>query len=111
MLLALENLKPEIKMEDVDLFFFPIVQPKHCYVLCLNMKQQHIEVLDDTLDKLDIDDKYGEMPYSLRDMFVDYLTEVSLDNESNTFYTPNLKRLAMNWRESKNEHDYGLWSM
>ncbi|CAH9052453.1 unnamed protein product [Cuscuta europaea] len=33
MLLALENVKPEIKMEDVDLFFFPICNP-NTVMLC-----------------------------------------------------------------------------
>ncbi|CAH9084221.1 unnamed protein product, partial [Cuscuta europaea] len=111
MVLALETVKPDVKMEDIDLFFFPIVQPKHCYVVCFHMKKQIVEVLDNIVDQMHFDEKYGEMPYILIDMFVDYLSKVGLDNDSNTFFTSNLKRLTMNWREAKNVHDYGLWSM
>ncbi|CAH9100069.1 unnamed protein product [Cuscuta europaea] len=75
------------------------------------MKKQIVEVLDNVVDQMRLDEKYGEMSYTLRDMFVDYFTEVGLDNDSNTFYKPNLKRLTMNWREANNVHDYGLWSM
>ncbi|CAH9116779.1 unnamed protein product [Cuscuta europaea] len=57
-LLALETVKPDIKMEDVDLFYFPIVQPQHCYVVCLNMKTRTVEVLDNVVDKIRFDEKY-----------------------------------------------------
>ncbi|CAH9101104.1 unnamed protein product [Cuscuta europaea] len=41
--LALESVKPDVQMKDVDLFFFPIVQPEHCYVVVFNMKNSKLK--------------------------------------------------------------------
>ncbi|CAH9089651.1 unnamed protein product, partial [Cuscuta epithymum] len=79
--------------------------------MCFNMQNQHVEILDSSSLQIDFEHKYSETPLVLRDMFVQFLSERGLDNNGKVFREPSINCLQMAWRELKNEHNNGLWSM
>ncbi|CAH9073250.1 unnamed protein product, partial [Cuscuta europaea] len=58
---GLEAIKVHTALSKVDLFFFPIMQVHHCYVLCLNTKLKRVDIIDSSSARARNIDKYGEM--------------------------------------------------
>ncbi|VFQ82836.1 unnamed protein product, partial [Cuscuta campestris] len=62
-----------------DMIFFPIMQLKWCYCVCVNIKANKVEVLDLSSSSAKADDKYEGMPASVVDMYVKFLSNQGLE--------------------------------
>ncbi|CAH9105280.1 unnamed protein product [Cuscuta epithymum] len=62
---GLEAIKEHTALSKVDLFFFPIMQVHHCYVICLNTKLKRVDIIDSSSASVRKFDKYGEMPQNV----------------------------------------------
>ncbi|CAH9069744.1 unnamed protein product, partial [Cuscuta epithymum] len=91
---GLAGLPADIDLENVELFFFPIMQPRHCYVICFNVMNQQMEILDASKSTLNVAQKYGEMPNIMRDLFVQYMTVVGFGNKVKGLKTAKVKKVA-----------------
>ncbi|CAH9092590.1 unnamed protein product [Cuscuta europaea] len=92
---ALAGFPDNISIEHVELFFFPIMQPRHCYVICFNRINQQWENLDASTSTLKVADKYSEMPSIL----VKGLKKAKA------------KKVVMNWRHENNEYECNVLTM
>ncbi|KAL3617425.1 hypothetical protein CASFOL_037746 [Castilleja foliolosa] len=114
-----DNLKSEIDpanvvdLEKIDLFFFPIIQSDHFYVICMNMKWKRVEIIDnsDALDKHPIEAKYQHVPATLVDSFLKFLVSNGLKHKAAAWKNINYIRLAMPWRDDTNKFDCGVFVM
>ncbi|CAH9114117.1 unnamed protein product [Cuscuta epithymum] len=91
---------------------FPIVQPRHCYLICCDMKSSSVDIIDSAGDRVSIDNKYGKMPLIVRDMLVTFMKECGLENKTTrAMAKAKPKRLNMDWREAKSVFNYGIYTM
>ncbi|CAH9062584.1 unnamed protein product, partial [Cuscuta europaea] len=45
---GLDVVRQDVDLDKIDLFFFPIMQMRHCYVICVNLKRKRIDILDNS---------------------------------------------------------------
>ncbi|KAL3622606.1 hypothetical protein CASFOL_034017 [Castilleja foliolosa] len=113
-----DNLKSEIDpangvdFEKIELFFFPIIQSDHFYVICINMKWKRVEIIDnsDALDNDPIEAKYQHVPATLVELFLKFLVSNGLKHKA-AWKKINYIRLAMPWRDDTNKVDCGVFAM
>nr|KAJ0227778.1 hypothetical protein LSAT_V11C100009680 [Lactuca sativa] len=79
----------------VFLVFFPVLRQKHIYLIVINLKKPDFEVINNSADDADFDDKYGS-----------YLKEIN-HVKANEMADKNLipVRLIMKWRTVYNKMD------
>ncbi|CAH9062039.1 unnamed protein product [Cuscuta europaea] len=77
-------------------FFFPIMQPWHCYVICFNLMYQQWEILDVSTSTLKVAEKCGEMTSIVRDMFVHYMIVIGVGNKVKVLEKAKVKKVVMN---------------
>ncbi|KAK1396792.1 hypothetical protein POM88_006655 [Heracleum sosnowskyi] len=66
-------LKHGVKITKIDLIFFTIHDKSHYYVVCFNLKNPSIEILDNIKHGEDSTLAYDEYPESLKELFVKYM--------------------------------------
>ncbi|CAH9107494.1 unnamed protein product [Cuscuta europaea] len=66
----LDVVRQEVELDKIDLFFFPIMQMRHYYVICINIKRKRIDILDNSSARVSNRDKYEEMPATVVSAFV-----------------------------------------
>nr|GME19813.1 uncharacterized protein LOC109189836 [Ipomoea batatas] len=80
-------LTPYKQWSHVNLLFFPIVESKRFYLLCVNFETERLEIIDSSTSTEATALKYGDTP----------------DNVT--------KRMPMKWRDSRNTIDCGVYVM
>ncbi|KVI01742.1 hypothetical protein Ccrd_019979 [Cynara cardunculus var. scolymus] len=65
--------KELINMRNVDLVFFPVVEPSFYYVLVFDLKRPSIAILDSQNRDGKVDDIYGSSTVGLQDMMIMHL--------------------------------------
>ncbi|KAK1366439.1 hypothetical protein POM88_042000 [Heracleum sosnowskyi] len=66
-----------VDISNVDLVFFPIHYINHFYVICFNLKNPAVEILDNSNIGGDSTTIYDGLPESLRENFIKYIMNVS----------------------------------
>ncbi|KAK1384733.1 hypothetical protein POM88_022468 [Heracleum sosnowskyi] len=64
-----------VNINDVDLIFFPIHYVEHFYVVCFNLKNIAVEIIDNNKIGEAGTSIYDSVPESLKDNFVDYMAK------------------------------------
>ncbi|KVI01486.1 hypothetical protein Ccrd_020244 [Cynara cardunculus var. scolymus] len=70
---CMNNDKELISMRNVDLVFFPVVEPSFYYVLVFDLKRPSIAILDSQNRDGKVDDIYGSSTVGLQDMMIMHL--------------------------------------
>lgn len=96
---------------NVDLIFFPVLQQKWCYCLCVNLKSNRFEILDSSSENVSFDDKYDGMPKDIGDMVMRFFDEKGLGAKVLRLKGQAARCLEMPWRDAKTIHDYGVTTM
>nr|GMD81317.1 uncharacterized protein LOC109162486 [Ipomoea batatas] len=56
-----------LNLQDIELFLFPIVHSHHYFVLTVNVKNKRFDILDNSSSDSPENEKYGDVPTTLRD--------------------------------------------
>ncbi|VFQ95891.1 unnamed protein product [Cuscuta campestris] len=96
---------------DVDMIFFPVMQHRWCYCICVNLKGNGVDILDSSSAGVAKIKKYDKMPSVVRDMVVKYFKSKGLDGRVEKLKTQEPKRLQLAWRDSTAVFDYGVITM
>ncbi|CAH9138354.1 unnamed protein product, partial [Cuscuta epithymum] len=94
-----------------DLFFFPVMQIHHAYVICVNTKLKRVDIIDSSSARVSMKNKYGDMPARMLRMFVKYLLSRNMTSKANFVSKMKPTRLAMSWRDPEDVYDYGILMM
>ncbi|KAJ0509294.1 putative Ulp1 protease family catalytic domain, papain-like cysteine peptidase superfamily [Helianthus annuus] len=93
-----------------DLLFIPILYSKHYYVICFNLTQPQVHVIDNLASKADFDAKYGQRPQIMQKTLCSYLEIVGHPLASELKMCKPV-RLEMPWRTHYNSVDCGIFVM
>ncbi|XP_074343147.1 uncharacterized protein LOC141680976 [Apium graveolens] len=52
-------------VKDFDMFFFPIYDSGHHYIICYNMKKTRLEIIDNRVQTAGVEETYGDLPARL----------------------------------------------
>nr|GME07165.1 putative ulp1 protease family, C-terminal catalytic domain-containing protein [Ipomoea batatas] len=94
-----------VKLPALDLMFFPMITSEHSYVICFNIKNQRIDVIDNSSKVVSSDQKYGKVPSDFKYMVMEYLKSESLEAKSNRFKSVKPTRIKITWRDNENKED------
>ncbi|RAL47458.1 hypothetical protein DM860_011196 [Cuscuta australis] len=94
-----------------DMIFFPIMQLKWCYCVCVNIKAMKVELLDLSSSSAKADDKYEGMPTNVLDMLVKYFSNQGLEGKVGKVCSQKPTRLKMSWRDVTSVYEYGVATM
>ncbi|KAJ0733417.1 putative Ulp1 protease family catalytic domain, papain-like cysteine peptidase superfamily [Helianthus annuus] len=97
-------------IKQVTLVFIPVIQEKHFYCVCFNLKDHKIEVLDNSATNVSFEAKYQKWPEKLRDAFSSYLESAS-HPAANILRETVPIRLEMPWCTTRNVIDCGVFLM
>ncbi|XP_063942886.1 uncharacterized protein LOC135150490 [Daucus carota subsp. sativus] len=103
-------LKHDTKIDDIDLIFFPIHDVDHYYVVCFNIKNPSIEIIDNNRIADGSNAVYDGLPECLQQHFVSYL-ETSSPAKSKQLGSVSIVRLDMKWRTMYNKVDSGVFAI
>ncbi|CAH9107496.1 unnamed protein product [Cuscuta europaea] len=101
----LDVVRQEVELDKIDLFFFPIMQMRHYYVICINIKRKRIDILDNSSARVSNRDKYEEMPATV------YMTAKGMEKRASLLAKIKPTRISMSWRDTTNVIDYGVFAM
>nr|XP_017239153.1 PREDICTED: uncharacterized protein LOC108211942 isoform X3 [Daucus carota subsp. sativus] len=99
-----------VSISNVDLVFFPIHYINHFYVVCFDLKNPAIEILDNNCLGDSITSIYDGYPQSLKENFVKYMMNVS-EVKARHLLNVEITRLQMKWRTTNNSIDCGIFAM
>ncbi|XP_031098273.1 uncharacterized protein LOC116002310 [Ipomoea triloba] len=91
--------------------FFPILQQNHFYLLCVDFKSERLEITDNSASTQPTPVKYGDTPENVKLLLSEYFTFVGEKFKSIVCENLKTKRMPMNWRDTKNKVDYGVYLM
>ncbi|KAL3649826.1 hypothetical protein CASFOL_006229 [Castilleja foliolosa] len=102
-----------LKVENVDMFFFPICESNHYYIICFDLKLQRSEIIDNSTsgESEPVNVHYSNIPASLGMMVKTFLESEGLGKKVQFLSNLNYDRLKMTWRDDKNEVDCGVYVM
>nr|GMD60403.1 uncharacterized protein LOC109155335 [Ipomoea batatas] len=112
-----ERMDDEIKrteglnLQDIELFVFPIVHSEHYYVLTINVKNKRFDILDNSSAESPKNEKYADVPTTLKTMLADYFHLKEDDAKSKLVRGLTPARLRMSWRDNNNKVDCGVFAM
>ncbi|PWA52673.1 hypothetical protein CTI12_AA451070 [Artemisia annua] len=98
-------------IKDIDLMFFPmILADEHYYVVCFNLKEPQIHILDNMDHKESIKDIYQKKLVHLRYLFLKFLKQNGYPHIEalNNYKVANVK---MPWQTNNNYVDCGIFAM
>ncbi|PWA87360.1 hypothetical protein CTI12_AA128140 [Artemisia annua] len=94
-----------------DEVFFPIIQGRHFFVLCMNMKDGEVQILDNLLmPNTTDDDRFNWFILNLISVFEDYLLHKNHPNYEKMTAAPK-KVLQLGCRTTNNFVDCGVFTM
>ncbi|KAK1368375.1 hypothetical protein POM88_034467 [Heracleum sosnowskyi] len=99
-----------VNINDVDLIFFPIHYVEHFYVVCFNLKNIAVEIIDNNKIGEAATSIYDSVPESLKDNFVDYMAKFN-ERKSRQLRNARIVRLQMKWRTNGINKDCRVFSM
>nr|GMD05896.1 uncharacterized protein LOC109162486 [Ipomoea batatas] len=100
-----------LNLQDIELFVFPIVHSQHYYVLTINVKNKRFDILDNSSSESPGNEKYADVPTTLKTMLADYFHLKEDDAKSNLVKGLTPTRLRMSWRDNSNMVDCGVFAM
>nr|GLL37358.1 uncharacterized protein LOC109155335 [Ipomoea trifida] len=92
-------------------FVFPIVHSQHYFVLTVNVKNKRFDILDNSSSDSLGNEKYGDVPTTLKTMLAEYFHTKEDDAKSNLVKALTPARLRMSWRDNSNKVDCGVFTM
>ncbi|KAH6827979.1 alpha carbonic anhydrase 2 [Perilla frutescens var. hirtella] len=99
---------PHVEVDKTDMFFFPILQSEHFYIIVIDTRRMVAEIIDNfNAMEGEQDDplfKYEHIPAKLMTGLQTLTKEVSENIKS-------MNRLQMPWRNSTNQTDCGVFVM
>ncbi|PWA96131.1 hypothetical protein CTI12_AA041350 [Artemisia annua] len=98
-------------IKDIDLALFPMMLgDDHYYVVCFNLKEPQIHILDNMDHKQSVKDRYQKKLVNLRYQFIKFLKDNGHPNyqELNSYKVGNMK---MPWQTKNNFIDCGIFAM
>ncbi|KAH6783648.1 hypothetical protein C2S52_008607 [Perilla frutescens var. hirtella] len=100
-------------LQTIDMFFFPILDREHYYILYFDMRKSGGTVIDnsDERDDMDLRRKYGAMPFILQKVFRNYLEVEAIKVKATAVRRACIDRLQMPWRDGANNNDCGIYAM
>nr|GMD48528.1 uncharacterized protein LOC109149952 [Ipomoea batatas] len=102
---------PHINCATVDMFFFPILDANHCYVMCINTRTRRFDIIDNSSLLTTKKAKYKEIPDDLIDMFVTYLEKMKQPLRAAIVSNFKPTRMRMSWRDTTNKVDCAIYAM
>ncbi|KAK1357097.1 hypothetical protein POM88_050353 [Heracleum sosnowskyi] len=99
-----------VDISNVDLVVFPIHYINHFYVICFNLKNPAVEILDNNKIGGDSTTIYDGLPESLRENFIKYIMNVS-EAKARQLHNVPIMRLQMKWRTRNNNIDCGVFAI
>ncbi|CAH1415983.1 unnamed protein product [Lactuca virosa] len=107
---AMKYQKELITFEEFDLVFFPIVCDEHYCLICVDLKEKQIDVMDNNLTTSKIQTSFGDAAGELKLLFSRYLLNV---NHKSALQIQNVEaeKLRMNWRSRNNDINCGVFLM
>nr|GMD98918.1 uncharacterized protein LOC109162486 [Ipomoea batatas] len=100
-----------LNLQDIELFVFPIVHSQHYFVLTVNVKNKRFDILDNSSSDSPRNEKYGDVPTTLKTMLAEYFHIKEDDAKSNLVKALTPARLRMSWRDNSNKVDCGVFTM
>ncbi|KAL3622064.1 hypothetical protein CASFOL_034260 [Castilleja foliolosa] len=102
-----------MKLGEVDIFIFPIVQAGHFYIICFDVKGLRIDIIDNSTEKEDLplEAKYGDIPRTLTTYLVKYLEKEGQKTKADRVANSLTFRPPMEWRDDKNQVDSAIYTM
>ncbi|KAH6766684.1 hypothetical protein C2S52_017667 [Perilla frutescens var. hirtella] len=108
---------PNVEVYKMDMFFFPIIQSEHFYIIVIDTRRMVAEIIDN-LNAMggEHDDpllKYEHIPAKLIKLFVHFLKMTRLEKLAKEVseHIKSMNRLQMSWRTSTNKTDCGVFVM
>ncbi|KAH6783386.1 hypothetical protein C2S52_008345 [Perilla frutescens var. hirtella] len=100
-------------LRNVDMFFFPVLDRDHYYVICFDVRKSNAMLIDNLadVDGIDLRAKYGATSFILQRVFADYMDAEGLKLKSGAIKRACMDRLAMPWRDNENNNDCGVYTM
>ncbi|PWA63249.1 ulp1 protease family, C-terminal catalytic domain-containing protein [Artemisia annua] len=98
-------------IKDIDLMIFPMMLvDEHYYLVCFNLREPQIHIIDNMNVKGSIKDRYGKKFAHVRYLFIKYLKDNGYPHyqELDEYKVANLK---MSWQTSNNYIDCGIFAM
>ncbi|KAK1377831.1 hypothetical protein POM88_024575 [Heracleum sosnowskyi] len=99
-----------VKLNDVDMIFFPIHDINHYYLICYNLKNPSVEIIDNSAYCGSATNIYDGFPESLHKHFIKYLRQ-NLFRRIIQMRLVQFVRLEMPWRTTSNQVDCGIFVM
>nr|GMD74642.1 uncharacterized protein LOC109162486 [Ipomoea batatas] len=100
------QLVAHVKLPALDLMFFPMIASEHSYVICFSIKNQRIDIIDNSSKAVSNEQKYGK-----KYMVMEHLKSEGLEAKSNRFKSVKPTRIKMAWRDNENKEDCGVYVM
>nr|GMD88160.1 uncharacterized protein LOC109158392 [Ipomoea batatas] len=101
-----------LEITDADLIFFPVLRHGHYFLICINIKASKVEIIDNRslVRGVTMKDKYGDCTTLLVTALKEYL---ALGSSALFWKVDELTEevVDMNWKESENYIDCGLFVM
>ncbi|CAH1423565.1 unnamed protein product [Lactuca virosa] len=107
---AMKKDKELLTFEKVHLVFFPVHQKNHFYIICINLEEPAVDVIDNRNSVAKFPKAYRDAPNELKILFSRYLMRVNHKSAS-TLEGVELERVNMNWRTRDNHVDCGVFCM
>nr|GMD61445.1 uncharacterized protein LOC109150699 isoform X6 [Ipomoea batatas] len=99
------DIAPHINRCTVDLFFFPMSHAQHYFVLCVDMRNRKLEIIDRLAESDRTSDIYGEILKDLKDLLSSYLEKKGHPVRAATVRNLKPTRLRIGWRDCQNNVD------
>ncbi|CAH1414561.1 unnamed protein product [Lactuca virosa] len=107
---AMKKDKELLTFEKVHLVFFPVHQKNHFYIICRNLEEPAVDVIDNRNSVAKFPRAYRDAPNELKILFSRYLMRVNHKSAS-TLEGVEPERVNMNWRTRDNHVDCGVFCM
>ncbi|CAH1430765.1 unnamed protein product [Lactuca virosa] len=107
---AMKKDKELLTFEKVHLVFFPVHQKNHFYIICINLEEPAVDVIDNRNSVTKFSRAYRDAPNELKILFSRYLMRVN-HKSALILEGVELERVNMNWRTRDNHVDYGVFCM
>ncbi|KAL4558174.1 hypothetical protein LXL04_036372 [Taraxacum kok-saghyz] len=107
---ALKEEKDLMTFDAVDLVFFPVLHLDHYYLMCINLKEPSVDIIDNKMTNAKIQRTCGDGPEHLKQLFCRYLMSV---HHKSAIQVQDVEagRLKLKWRTKENDTDCGVFLM
>ncbi|CAI9300266.1 unnamed protein product [Lactuca saligna] len=107
---AMNKDKQLLTFEKIHLVFLSVHQKNHFYIICINLEEPAVDVIDNRNSVAKFSRAYHDAPNELKILFNRYLMRVNHKSAS-TLEGVEPKNMNMNLRTRDNHVDYGIFCM